>query len=78
MATITATELATELGTTPREVRKFLRSDAKASESPTPGKGARYAIEKREVRALKTRYAKWVEAREAAKAAKALEAPESD
>lgn len=77
MATITAGELATEIGTTPREVRKFLRADAKAHEATTPGKGARYAIEKREVRALKARFAKWDEARKAVTEDESDEAPEA-
>ena len=68
MATITTTELATELDTTPRTLRKFLRSDAKARNAATPGKGSRYAIEKREVRALAKRFAAWGEAQAAAKA----------
>lgn len=65
MATITATELAAELGTTPREVRKFLRADAKANEGTTPGKGSRYAIEKKSVAGLRKRFAAWDEARKA-------------
>jgi predicted transcriptional regulator len=65
MATITASELAAELGTTPREVRKFLRSDAKANDVPTPGKGSRYAIERKSVRSLAKRFAAWDEARKA-------------
>jgi hypothetical protein len=56
MATITVNDLATELESTPREVRKFLRSPESGIEPV--GKGSRYAIEKREVRALKSRYAK--------------------
>jgi hypothetical protein len=66
MATITVNDLATELESTPREVRKFLRSPESGIEPV--GKGSRYAIEKREVRALKSRYAKWDEARKAPEA----------
>lgn len=65
MAQITASEFAVEVEATPREVRKFLRADAKERGVATPGKGARYAIEKREVRALAKRFAAWREAREA-------------
>lgn len=72
MATITATELAVELNTTGREVRKFLRADAKAKNIPTPGKGARYAIEKKQIASLKKRFAAWDEAR----TAKTDDAPE--
>jgi predicted transcriptional regulator len=78
MAKITASELASEIGCTPREVRKFLRSDAKARNAATPGKGARYAIEKREVRALVKRFATWDEARKADKVEESTESVESD
>lgn len=73
MATITAADLATALDTTPREVRKFLRADRAASDTPTPGKGARYQIEKREVASLKKRFKVWDAAR---KAPKVDDAPE--
>ena len=69
MATMTTTEIAADLDTTPRTLRKFLRADSKERGIATPGKGARYAIEKRDMRALRTRFAKWVEAN-----AKAVEA----
>lgn len=61
MATITTTELATELDCTTRDLRKFLRSD----ESPVApvGKGSRYSIEKRQIAQIKKKYAKWDEAR---------------
>ena len=65
MATITTTELATELDTTPRTLRKFLRSDESGIEGV--GKGARYSIERKQIRTLKSRFAKWSEA-QAAKA----------
>lgn len=70
MAQITTADLAADLGTTPREVRKFLRSEQ--GKNATVGKGARWSIEKREVRALKSRFAKW----EAAKAVEATETPD--
>lgn len=60
MATITVTELATELDTDARTTRKFLRSITPADEQP--GKGARWSIEKREVRSLKSKFAKFEEA----------------
>ena len=72
--TITTAELAAELDTTPRTLRKFLRSE----EGPGKvGKGARYALpaDKRSINALAKKFAKWVEATEAAKAA---ESDESD
>ena len=68
MATITTTELATELDTTPRTLRKFLRADAKAQGNATPGKGSRYAIERKAVKGLQSRFAKWTAAQVEAKA----------
>ena len=60
---ITTTELAATLDTTPRTLRKFLRSEGKGV-----GKGSRYALpsSKREVAALSKRFAAWSEARAAA------------
>lgn len=63
MATMTPKEIAQELDTDPRTVRKFLRSDAKERGIETPGKGSRWAIEKRELRSMRTRFNKWVAAR---------------
>lgn len=58
MATIlSAKEVALKLDTTPRTLRKFLRSDSKVT---SPGKGGRYAITAREVPSLKTRFNAWV------------------
>ena len=72
---LTPAELATELGTDPRTARKFLRSITPKSDQP--GKGSRWAIEKKSLRSLRV---KWVafetaqaEARAAREAAKALE-----
>lgn len=75
MATITPKELAAELDTDPRTLRKFLRSpqgfDAKV------GKGHRWSIESRQVRSLKVRFAKWV-ASNATPAATESDAPDAD
>ena len=69
--TLNTTEVAEALETTPRELRKFLRSaDGK---NATVGKGARWSIEAREVRSLKTRFAKWTAAK-----AVADEAPDAE
>lgn len=65
MAAITTGELAIELNTTPRNLRKFLRSEESGIASV--GKGSRYSIEKRNIRSLKTRFEKWESARIAAK-----------
>lgn len=63
MTTMTTATLAEALETTPRELRKFLRSDASGIESV--GKGARYALpgSKREVTALAKKFAAWTEAK---------------
>ena len=61
MATINVTELASALDTTPREARKFLRTVTPADEQP--GKGGRWAIEKREVRSLTKKFAAYREER---------------
>lgn len=73
MSTMTTTDLAAQLETTPRELRKFLRSDASGIESV--GKGSRYALpgSKREVAALAKRFAAWTEAK-----APKDDAPEGD
>lgn len=60
--TLTTAQVAEALETTPRTLRKFLRADAKAQGTETPGKGSRYAIEKRQVAPLKKRFAAWTEA----------------
>lgn len=62
------TEFAAELNTTPRTARKFLRSDARAQGNPIPGKGARWTIEKKQLPALKKRFAAWNKAQAEAKA----------
>lgn len=64
---MTTAEVATELGTTPRELRKFLRSDMRDKGLATPGKGARYAIERKHLKGLKSRFATWSAAREEAR-----------
>lgn len=70
MATINITELATELDTDARTARKFLRSITPADAQP--GKGSRWSIEKREVRSLKSKFAKFEKAHEDAKLAREL------
>lgn len=78
MATITVTDLATELNTDARTARKFLRSVTPQDEQP--GKGGRWMIEKRDIRSLRSKFSKFAEAETARKAEKAapVEAPEGD
>lgn len=73
--TMTTADIATALDTDPRTLRKFLRDDAKAQGTTTPGKGSRYAIEKKALRSLRTRFAKWNDARTAPAAPDATDAP---
>ena len=74
MATITPTELAAKLDTDPRTTRKFLRSITPKEDQP--GKGSRWAIEKRDVRSLQAKFKKF-EAAEAAAKAERLAAKEA-
>ena len=57
---MTTAEVAADLETSTRTLRKFLRSDASGVEGV--GKGSRYAIEKKQMRSLRTRFEKWVAA----------------
>lgn len=70
-ATATTTDIAAAIGTTPRELRKFLRSEAR-----NVGKGSRYALPagKRDITAMAKRFAAWTEA----KAAKTDDTPTND
>ena len=54
---MTTAEVALDLDTTPRTLRKFLRSSASPIDSV--GKGSRYSIEKKQIRSLRSRFAKW-------------------
>lgn len=62
--TITTAELATALDTTPRELRKFLRADAKVNEVETPGKGKRYALPSnaRSIASMRKKFSTWQDA----------------
>jgi hypothetical protein len=80
---MTTTDFAASLDTTPRELRKFLRS-ADSGIEPV-GKGARYALPstKRDINALSKRFTAWSEAKIAAAEAKAqgdddTDAPDDD
>lgn len=76
MATITIADLATTLETDPRTARKFMRSIT--PKDAQPGKGSRWAIEKREVRSLRSKFSKFAAEEEARKAALALAKAEAD
>lgn len=61
MAQFTTAEVAEKFGTTPRTLRKFLRSDARSNGTADslPGKGSRYAIEGKQLAPLKKRFTAW-------------------
>ena len=67
MAVLTTAEVATELGTDGRTLRRFLRSITPKENQP--GKGSRWSIEKTAMRGLKKQFATWT----AAQAEKAAE-----
>ena len=61
MTNHTTAEVAEKFGTTPRELRKFLRADARGRNAgdTLPGKGARYSIEGKALKGLQSRFTKW-------------------
>ena len=69
----TTATLATEFDTTPRTLRKFLRSNESGIESV--GKGSRYSLptSKREVNALKKKFDNWTAALEEKKSKPVIE-----
>ena len=67
MTAITVKELANELGTDARTARKFLRSITEKDEQP--GKGARWSIEKKELRSLRKKFNAFHEAQSTRKQA---------
>lgn len=73
MATITAKEFAARVGTDPRTVRKFIRSESGLNTKV--GKGQRWALEGKQVASLTKRFRTWDETR---KAPKGDDAPEGD
>ena len=62
---MTTAQIATEFDTTPRTLRKFLRSNESGIEAV--GKGSRYALpsSKRDLTALRKRFDAWEAARTA-------------
>ena len=74
MATITVQEFATAIDTDARTARKFLRSVTPADAQP--GKGSRWAIEKRDVRSLTKKFAAYREELAAKDVQEAHDAPD--
>lgn len=69
MATITVADLAIALSTDARTTRRFLRSIT--PKDSQPGKGSRWAIEKREVRGMTKKFAAFTAAENEKRAARA-------
>jgi hypothetical protein len=67
--TMTTAQAAEKLETTPRELRKFLRSIT--AKDAQPGKGSRWILEARDVTKMRKQFADWKAAQEAARAAAA-------
>lgn len=61
MTTLTTAQAAEKLETTPRELRKFLRSITEKENQP--GKGSRWTLEARDVTKFKKQFANWQAAR---------------
>ena len=76
MSVLSASELATELKTDSRTVRKFLRSVT--PKDAQPGKGSRWGIEKKQLRSLRSQFAKWNAAQAEKAAQDATETPKDD
>jgi septal ring factor EnvC (AmiA/AmiB activator) len=75
-ATITAPEAAKKIGTDPKLFRRFLRSDA--SPISAVGQGARYALDPKQIPALKKSFEKWQKDQEAKRTAREAEKAKSD
>lgn len=73
MAQFSTAEVAAKFSTDPRTLRKFLRADARSKDNADslPGKGARYAIEGKDLKSLQSRFTKWTAAEATARAERA-------
>ncbi len=70
---LTTAQAAEKLETTPRTLRKFLRSITPKDQQP--GKGSRWELDAKKVQGMRKRFNEWKAAQEA-KAAEATEASE--
>lgn len=79
MTTYTTAEVAEKFDTTPRNLRKFLRADARANghADDLPGKGSRYSIEGKALKGMHSRFKAWAKAEAEARAARAQAAAEA-
>lgn len=73
MTTLNTAQAAEKLDTTPRELRKFLRSITEKDSQP--GKGSRWTLEARDVTKMRKQFDSWKAAREATPAVDETEAP---
>ena len=65
MAQFTAAQVAEKFDTTPREVRKFLRSVADPDTFPAPGRGGKWMIEGKALNSLRPKFRAYIAARDA-------------
>lgn len=75
---MTPKEIAADFETDARTLRKFLRSQAKANGTETPGKGSRWAIEARTMRSLRKQFDAWVAAKTPATPEVEVPTPDAD
>jgi len=75
--TLTPKEIALDWGISPKTLRKFLRTEAKAKSVETPGKGGRWAIPAGSLKSMRKRFDAWNAAKDASKE-DATETPEPD
>lgn len=73
--TLTTKQVADAIGTTPRELRVFLRA---SSDYQAVGAGKRYAFDTKDIGPMKTRFDVWRKARDEAKAAAKLVATKQE
>lgn len=80
MTTLSTKEVAEKLNTTPRTLRKFIRSEVKEAGGTigedTPGKGRRYAFESKEIASMRKRFKAWNKKQAELRAARAAKAAE--
>lgn len=78
--TLSTKDVAKEVGTTPKTLRRFLRAQVRAAGGQvgvhTPGQGGRYAFGPEEIEGIKAQFAEWMTQKEAAKAAREAAAEE--
>lgn len=70
---LTPKEIAAEWGISAKTLRKFLRAHAKDNSLETPGKGGRWAIERKSLKSLQKGFTAYIAEIEAKRAERALQ-----